>query len=242
MEEITAKYAESSGIDETILDEYYLAWAHGSDEEALERQTLMSGPAYQRKYPYFVAYCRERADAEALSAMDSGNLPNVIRRTSFLEEALLAEVSSGMNLQQACSNISVPYITVAHCWMKDPVFAGLIKDAVASTTAKTVKALYHKAWGVSRKRKSVTTMTDAVGNVLNRSTTVTDENIPADINAIKFVLTNRDPEKWTEDKSSNPSKDKGLILNYINSQAQALTTEQIAEFDKQQEDYDNHEV
>lgn len=242
MDEITEKYAASSGIDENILDEYYLSWTYGADESELQRKTLMGDVAYHRKYPYFVAYCRERADAEALSALESGNLPNVIRRTPYLEEALLAEVSSGMNLQQACSNISVPYLTVAHCWMNDPIFAGLIRDAVASTTAKTVKALYHKAWGVSRKRKSVTTMTDAVGNVLNRSETVTDEHIPSDINAIKFVLTNRDPERWTEDKSSNPSKDKGLILNFINSQTQALSSDQMAEFDKQQEDHDNHEV
>lgn len=242
MDSITDKFAESSGIDPLVLDDYYVTWVSGASEEELEACALMTGAQYQRKYPYFVAYCRERADEEALTCVSEGRLPNVIRRTPELEDALLAEVSSGMNLQQACSNISVPYLTVAHCWMSDPVFAGLIKDAATVATARTVKALYRKAWGVNRKRRSSTVMTDATGKIITRTATVSDEFTPPDINAIKFVLTNRDPERWSEDKSNNPAKDKGLILNFINGEAQKLTQEQLDQFDKEQEAHDNREI
>ena len=84
-----------------------------------------------------------------------------------------------------------------YAWMrKNPDFAAEVKEAQKTARAKIVpdleRALYKRALGYEYEEKKVETFPDG-----NDRVTVTRKQIPPDVAALIFALTNLAPESWT---------------------------------------------
>jgi hypothetical protein len=94
------------------------------------------------------------------------------------------EIAAGLRISTA---------TLASWVKKFPEFLSAIKEGKEVADGKVAKALYKRAIGYKIPEKKVTQNAD--GSIRKE---VTEKEICPDVTAIKFWLTNRDPDNWKD--------------------------------------------
>lgn len=97
-------------------------------------------------------------------------------------------LQNGVTEEATAKSIGLSYSAWRKYKREYQEFADLIEEAKAIGEEPLVSALYRTATGGAEK---ITTITDADGNE-----TVKKEVLPPNVDALKFILTNRDPERW----------------------------------------------
>ena len=113
--------------------------------------------------------------------------PDTLRKraVSNRKERFFATAAEVSRLFDVCREI-------VYTWAKTyPEFRSAWDDARVVANKRAVAAIYELAEGQDREERVTTTYPD--GRIVTRVTTRRD---PPDVNALKFILTNRVPEEW----------------------------------------------
>lgn len=103
---------------------------------------------------------------------------------------MLRLAEEGLSAEQLAIACDVAFQTIYN-WQKDPEFQQRLKDAKRHADSVVVTSLYRRACGYSHPE-------DKIFQYEGQAVIVpTTKHYPPDTEAIKFWLTNRQPEEWS---------------------------------------------
>jgi len=204
------------------LDLYCELLLQGKDDDEICEALFYTLPKYKKLQPFFLIHFREYAKKKYLEGTDE-------IRTSFipaesLKEKYIDHLRSGTSMAKASQMIGVPIPIILDVWYKDDDFKTLATYAVEIAAMEVEQALYKRAMGFEHDSGSETIceseVLDKEGNPVNtKSTTRTKcrKIVYPDVNAAKYYLWNRNPDRWSRDGDSGNAtrNDKGKILEFI---------------------------
>ncbi len=123
---------------------------------------------------------------------------------------------AGMTELEIADSLDVAPVTLIQWKAKYPRFANALELGKKQSVKRVSRALYHRAVGYTHDQERVF---NDKGNIVK---TVQREHIPPDINAIKFYLTNRDPENWQDRTGLDVSGSLNVVASTLSTARQRL--------------------
>lgn len=210
---------QSNSFDQKILKDYYKLWKKGLGDDEIQFQLQMPEKEFIRYTPAFLTYCSHHSAFDARQALhisSDKNLPELTdeRRVQFLEY-----ISLGLSYDKAALMMNIPLVTVMNFWFKmDDVFRIECKMAAEKQLADIELAMFKRARGFNTAIKT-TTDTEGVsakeGKFSSSTTSETEKYVSGDVNAQKFIMTNKKPDTYSLDGEVNREGNKGRILEAI---------------------------
>ncbi len=195
-------------MEKETLEQYYQLWKSGALESDIVSDLGLSAVAFKRNQPLFFNYVRDRMRQEL------NDNTFVLEKTPEREEEFLSLVRAGLDWPRACRILNIPMNTLVDFWFNDDSFKAKVDYCVEMATAKVIAGLYRRASGETRKLRSVTE------GPQGRMVTEREEYVSPSVDAAKFILINRDPEKWTLEGNPTPDRDRALILSALDKIAE----------------------
>lgn len=204
-----------------MLERYYQCWLEGMDSRAIAEKMGIKEEHLRAYEANYMAYCRYTVQFESKENLDKYQHALQIPLTAERREQLIDLIKHGVSIGKASRILNIPIITIYDYWyVVDPTLRVEIETAIDSLDAKVMKALAKRAIGYKVKNKTVTRTSGrgADGPIDMTVESETTRDVPADINAAKFWLINRTPDKFTLDGNANRSGSKGAIMEFINAE------------------------
>lgn len=213
------------------LDHYYELFKQGyTDEEifkSFKEKYGMSKSLFKKWYYIFFHYTKNAVKVEA----QDGIVP--IPLTAALEDKFVDLVSQGVPWDKVARLMNIPLATITEFWFQYPLFKARVDYAVEMANIEVIKALHKRATGYSTILKTKTTSRTQKENgeiLTNITETEREEQVVPSVEAEKFWLINRMPEKWSTDGSSQKEGNKGKILEALEKMSE-LTAEDKKELE-----------
>lgn len=223
-----------------LLSKYYAEWLMGKDDVQIAESLGVDVADIQRYASSFMNYCRYAVQFESKEILLKYNHALEIPLTPERRKKFIDLVKHGVSIAKASRILNVPVITIYDYWyVIDPMLRVEIETAVDELDAKVIKSLAKRAVGYKVKNKTTTTTsgTSERGPISMTVVSEVERDVPADVNAAKFWLINRSPDKFTLDGNANKSENKGRILEYIDGEIEKEADKgYIAIEDKQPDD------
>jgi len=185
------------------FEQYYQLWKSGVTESEILSELDISRVQFRKSQALFFNYVRDRMRQELCDNTF------VLEKTPEREEEFLSLVSAGLDWPRACRILNIPLNTLVDFWFKDDSFKARVDYCVEMATAKVIAGLYRRASGEVRKLRSVSEGSQG------RMVTEREEYVSPSVDAAKFILINREPEKWTLEGNPTPDRDRALILSAL---------------------------
>jgi hypothetical protein len=204
------------------LDVYYRKWLEGVTQDDMIialRKFRVKASDLEKYSSCFMNYCRYKVQFESNETLAKYNHALQIPLTAERRGAFVQMAQAGLSIAKISKVMAIPVMTIYDYWFViDPGLRMEIETAADILDAKITMSLSKRAVGYKVKNKSVTTTkgTGADGRDVDLVVeSVTERDVPADINAIKLWLINRTPERFSLDGSVNRSDNRGKIMEYI---------------------------
>lgn len=203
------------------LDLYYALFKEGfTDDQIFERMNkkyLTTKEDFEEWAPFFFNYTKRSI------RNDAGKGIVAIELTPALEEKFLEYLRYGLPLDKAAKALNIPLATVTEYWFTFENFKARVDHAIEMANLEVVKALHKRACGFRVHTKTVTTVTGnkkqdddhADPNAVMQTETIREEIILPSVEAAKFWLINKSPEKWSANGDNKSEGNKGKILEAI---------------------------
>ncbi len=206
-----------------VLESYYKEWLQGKSDVQIAEAIGVGEYEIQKYSSCFMNYCRYKVQFETRDTLAKYGKALQIPLTDERRKELIDLIKHGVSIAKASRILNIPIITIYDYWyIIDPMLRIEVETAVDAVDAKITKALAKRAMGYKVKNRSTTTTEGqgADGPINMIVTSVVERDVPADVNAAKFWLINRTPEKFTLDGNVNRSENKGRIIEFLDQELQ----------------------
>lgn len=220
-----------TATEREACETYYKLWKKGASESELQIAVGLSSERFEKQVPQFLAYCRHHNKHDTRESLVNGEPPDHIKLTPERREEFLNYAVGGMSMERAAKAMNVPIPTVLEVWfVSDPLLKEEMAMSSEKADAKMQLALYKRGTGYSylSKQKSVVRnkitadrreelkLSDSDHGYITTETLMeTEKQVAGDVNAQKFWLINKNPDKWTLDGEGNKESNKGALLTLL---------------------------
>lgn len=155
------------------------------------------------------------------------------RKTKYRHEYVLQAsqlIADGKNQRQCQDFFGVSRQTWITWKKRYPEFLDALNSALEGKVKNVVDALYKKALGYTFLEVSKSVTIDGTKKKI-QSKKETSKEVPADVGAIKFFLTNRDPDNWQSLKKEEITGPNGgpISLNIHDDRAKLARANLLAQ-------------
>ncbi|MCK5609876.1 hypothetical protein KAR91_48840 [Candidatus Pacearchaeota archaeon] len=235
-----------------VLQKYYELWLSGATVARIMKKLNLSKIKFNKYTPDFLAYCRHQIKFDIRARMVEGNPPDLVELTPSREEEFLFHIGTGLTYPEAALLMDVPLITVTDYWFEDLSFKAKVDMAVKLINANVKKAFYRRVIGYEYDGGHITESEGTRTVIQGKGDDKTEVEVPfknftrvrkinvvePDVAAGKFWLYNRMPNEYSIDGQRTNINNKGKILQWIEDQTNGLDDQDMENFDKEQEQYD----